>query len=60
MASAGLSLGRTIYVCIVLTSGALMFAKDATNLALTSIERMIENVNLIARNPILAKKLKLK
>ena len=59
MVSAGLSLGRTIFVCIVLTSGALMFAKDATDLALTPIEKMIENVNLIARNPILAKELKL-
>jgi len=57
--SAGLSLGRTIFVCIVLTSGALMFAKDATDLALAPIEKMIENVNLIARNPILAKELKL-
>ena len=36
-----------------------MFAKDATDLALTPIEKMIENVNLIARNPILAKELKL-
>ena len=59
MASAGLSLGRTIFVCIVLTSGALMFTKDATDLALTPIEKMIESVNRIARNPILAKELKL-
>lgn len=66
--SAGLSLGRTIFVCIVLTTGALMFSKDgiiyiinikATDLALTPIEKMIENVNRIARNPILAKELKL-
>jgi len=36
-----------------------MFSKDATDLALTPIEKMIENVNKIARNPILAKDLKL-
>jgi len=32
---------------------------SATDLALTPIEKMIENVNRIARNPILAKELKL-
>lgn len=36
-----------------------MFSKDATDLALRPIEKMIENVNRIARNPILAKDLKL-
>lgn len=59
IATAGLSFGRTIFVCIVLTMGALMFSKDATDLALRPIEKMIENVNRIARNPILAKDLKL-
>lgn len=28
--SAGLSLGRTVFVCIVLTCGALTFSKDGT------------------------------
>lgn len=31
--------------------GALLFSKDANDLALRPIERMIEKVNLIARNP---------
>lgn len=72
--TAGLSLGRTLFVCVVLTLGALMFSKDgniysyiyfilifnnffytANDLALRPIERMIDKVNKIARNPISAK-----
>lgn len=50
---------RTIFVCIVLTFGSLMFAKDANDLALRPIERMIDKVNRIARNPNIAVELKL-
>jgi hypothetical protein len=50
---------RTIFVCIVLTFGSLMFAKDANDLALRPIERMIDKVNKIARNPNIAVELKL-
>lgn len=53
--TAGLSLGRTIFVCIVLTLGAIAFTNDANDLALGPIERMITKVNKIARNPISAK-----
>lgn len=53
--SAGLSFGRTIFVCIVLTCGALYFSKDATDLALRPLERLIDKVNKIAKNPISAK-----
>jgi hypothetical protein len=35
--------------------GAIMFAKDANDIALRPIERMIEKVNKIAKNPISAK-----
>lgn len=48
-------MGRTIFVCIVLTLGALAFTNDANDLALGPIERMITKVNKIARNPISAK-----
>lgn len=34
IASAGLSFGRTIFVCIVLTTGALMFSKDGNFLSI--------------------------
>lgn len=49
--SSALSMGRTFFVCIVLTMGALLFSKDANDLALSPIERMITKVNEIARNP---------
>jgi hypothetical protein len=42
---AGLSLGKTIFVCIVLTMGSLFFSKDANDLALRPIERMMNKVN---------------
>ena len=41
-------------MCVVLTVGALLFSKDANDLALRPIERMIEKVKKIAKNPILA------
>lgn len=53
--TAGLSLARTFYVCVVLTCGALFFSKDANDLALRPIERLIDKVNKIAKNPISAK-----
>jgi len=49
--TAGLSLGRTFFVCIVLVLGALFFSKDANDLALRPIERMIEKVKQMAKNP---------
>ncbi|EGR28579.1 hypothetical protein IMG5_172520 [Ichthyophthirius multifiliis] len=53
--ASALSLGRTVFVCIVLTFAALLFSKDANDLALRPIERMINKVNQIAKNPISAK-----
>jgi class 3 adenylate cyclase len=49
---AGLNILRTIYVCVVLTVGSLLFSMDANELALRPIERMIEKVNKIASNPL--------
>lgn len=53
--TAGLSLGRTIFVCIVLTCGALYFSKDANDYAIGPIEVMIQKLQRISRNPISAK-----
>jgi hypothetical protein len=53
-----LSFLRTIYVCVVLTVGSLIFSKDANDLALRPIERMIEKVNKIAKNPTIVRKKK--
>ena len=47
-----MSFFKTIFVCIVLTFGALMFSKDANDLALRPIERMIDKVKKISKNPI--------
>jgi len=58
--AAGLSIGRTIFICIALTFGAIMFTKDAQDLALGPIEKMIRLVNKIARNPIESKELDIK
>jgi hypothetical protein len=54
-----LSFTRTIFVCIVLSFGSMMFSKDANDLALRPIERMIDTVNKIAKNPNTAVELKL-
>ena len=50
--SAGLSIGRTLFVCLVLASGALLFSKDANDLVIAPIEQMIQKVNRIALNPL--------
>lgn len=55
VSSAALSLGSTIFVCIVLTAGALLFSKDANDLALGPIERMRDKVIAIANDPLSSK-----
>ena len=52
--SALLGICRTIYVCIVLTAGAIYFSKDAQNLVVAPIEKMLANVKIIAKNPLAA------
>jgi hypothetical protein len=47
-------IGRTLFICILLTIGSIYFTKDANVLVLQPIERMIEKVKLIAKNPMLA------
>lgn len=59
MNSAGLGIGRTLYVCIILGFGALIFTKDANDLVLKPIERMVVKVNAIAKNPLSAKDAKM-
>lgn len=52
--SAGLNIAKTIFVCIVLTLGAIYFTKDANELVITPIEKMVDKVKKIAKNPITA------
>ena len=49
-----LSIGRTLFVCIVLAIASIYFSHDATVLVLNPIERMLEKVKLLAKNPLAA------
>jgi class 3 adenylate cyclase len=49
---AWLSLGRTLFVCLVLNIGSILFSIDSNKLVLNPLERMLEKVNAIAKNPI--------
>jgi len=49
-----LNITRTLFVCIVLAIASIFFTNDANRLVLTPIERMLEKVKLIAKNPLAA------
>lgn len=46
------SISRTVFVCIVLTTAALYFTQDATDLVLQPIEDMLLKIRKIASNPL--------
>jgi class 3 adenylate cyclase len=50
--TAALGIVRTLFVCGVLTLGAIFFSRDATFLVIRPIEGMIAKVNRIAKNPL--------
>ena len=50
---------RTIFVTVVLLTGCLLFSRDANELVLNPIERLIEKVHKIAENPLGIKEFKL-
>lgn len=49
-----LNISRTVFVCIVLAVATMLFQGDAERLVLTPIERMLEKVKLISKNPLAA------
>lgn len=49
-----IGLSRTTFICIVLAIGSIFFSSDANNLVLNPIERMLEKVKFIAKNPLAA------
>lgn len=51
---AGLSITNTLFVCIVLISGTLIFSSHCTELVISPIEQMIQKVTRIASNPLAA------
>jgi len=53
--AASLEFLKNLYICLVLIFGAFLFDYDARNLIIRPIERIIEKVNIIARNPLAAK-----
>ena len=50
-----LNIGRTLFISLALVLASIYFNKDVINEAINPIERMIEKVNKIAANPLLAK-----
>lgn len=51
---AGLSIGTTTLVCIVLAAGAMLFSKITTDLVITPIEDMVQRVHSITDDPLKA------
>ena len=47
-----LNMARTVFICIILGFGAMMFSKDANTLVLNPIERMVQRVREISENPL--------
>lgn len=45
---------RTLLILIILSVSSFLFNKDARDLVLDPLERMIEKVKLIAKNPLAA------
>jgi hypothetical protein len=43
-----------VFICVLLTIGSIYFTSDANTLVLEPIERMMEKVKLIAKNPMIA------
>ena len=50
--TAALGIGRTIFVCIVLTMSSVYFTKDSNDLVVRPIEIMLEKVKKISNNPL--------
>merc|ERR1719265_31569 len=54
---AGLNSCQTIFICIVLGVGAMMFSKDSNQLVLQPIERMVAKMRKIRDDPLQAMRL---
>lgn len=50
--SGGLGIARTIFVCLILAIGAMIFIKISNDLVIGPIEDMIQKIKLIAKNPL--------
>jgi len=45
---------RTTFICVVLSMASIFFTRDAQTMVLDPLERMIEKVKAIAKNPLVA------
>ena len=46
-----INIARTLFVCVLLGASSYYFNKDARELVLAPVDRMMERVNMIAKNP---------
>ena len=53
-----LNIFKTLFICVILTLGALFFTKDSEDLVIKPIEKMIEKVKKIAKNPLAASEIR--
>ena len=49
-----LNIKRTIFFCVVLAGASMILSNDANRVVLAPIERMLEKVKLIAKDPLAA------
>lgn len=49
---ASLNIMRTIFVCFILTIGAVMFSKDTNALVLRPLDRIIDKIQTMSENPL--------
>ena len=49
---AGLGIGRTLFICLVLTIAAMCFSNTTNELVINPIESMIRKIKKIAKNPL--------
>lgn len=49
-----INISRTLFICVVLSVASFYFTKDAQELVLDPLERMIEKVKIISQNPMSA------
>ena len=53
---AALSISQTIFVCVVLAGGTLLFSMHVTELVISPIEQMVQKVTRISNDPLSAAK----
>lgn len=50
--NAGLSMLRTVFISIVLAGSAMLFGRDIEELVLTPVEKMVQVVKRLSKNPL--------